>query len=102
MGTAEPLCKLCGNTQQWHRETPTQHQFIPMDGDLSGINARKEKPKQPTQVQPQGDPVLRIALLRAGVLTPDDLKKAEDDLKSGQPIIVFVDGSDLPQRNGGD
>src|SRR6478735_1806254 len=96
MATADE-CKLCGNDYAWHRDNieTLQHRFVPRDGSLAKLNDNREK-KPTAPVQPQGDPVLRIALLKAGIITPDQLQDAENDLKSGKPVVIYVDRPDLP------
>lgn len=95
----EPECKLCGSYQSDH--TPVMmHKFIPPDGDLSNLNGKREKREEKKPVTLPGDPVLRIALMKAGLLTPQQLEEAKNDFESGNPIIILVDKSDLPDGVG--
>jgi hypothetical protein len=100
MGT-DPPCKLCGNDQAWHREhTEIAHRYYPPDGDLSNLNGKREKREEKKPVAMPGDPVLRIALMKAGLLTPQQIEEAKHDFESGNPIVILVDKSDLPDGVG--
>lgn len=77
-------CLICGKSEQWHRDNNPSHSFS-VDGRLV-----KRAPSQAnlpsSQNQPQiatgGDPVLRMALIRAGVITPEDLTQVEAELNA--------------------
>jgi hypothetical protein len=72
-----------------------RHPFTP----LGGMAPPLQTPADPT---PTGtgvpapwpfDPVLRMALITKGVLTVDDLRKAEDTIRATNGQVVVNDGS---------
>lgn len=88
----EAVCKTCSQTRAWHQEHHPRHQFNP--GDVSfkeqfGQSAKQRK--EDAEAKPQApasypiDPVLRQALVDAGVITPEQLdaarRKIEDMTK---------------------
>ena len=100
-------CKTCGNTRIWHENNDTRHTFN--DGSVPfkttfGVRNRRTDGKSPEDgSEPVSrpawpfDPVLRQALIDKGVLTPQDLKDAEEK-------ILFVTGQfqQAVQTAGGD
>lgn len=87
-------CGTCGQTLLWHEENNPRHPFNSgQDGATAFLNtnrrrdqARAAKDAQrgsegPQIVSPGNDPVLRIALINRGVLTPADLVIAEEQLR---------------------
>lgn len=84
-------CSICLRSEQWHRENPaTAHPYSP-EGGAGKLNA---KPKETSKIVSQlgGDPALRLALISAGVITYEDLARAEEALRgardAGSPIVV--------------
>lgn len=85
-------CLTCGQTFGWHQEHNPRHPFS-TDGSTDFLNtnrrrdqARAAKGAQrgsggPQIVSPGNDPVLRIALINRGILTPADLVIAEEQLR---------------------
>lgn len=102
MTTSKPPCVTCGNSKEWHDANPqTQHVFndgsVPMsatfgrkraDGSKEPLNGpqRGAEPAvlRPPEMQSRWpfDPVLRQALIDKGVLTPQDLRDAEETIKA--------------------
>ena len=77
-------CLICGKDEQWHRDNQPNHDFS-IDGRLT-----KRAPSQASDPSSQnrprinmgGDPVLRMALIRKGVITPEDLTQVEAELSA--------------------
>lgn len=74
------LCRLCGLTEGEHRllHPQPQHAFS-VDGKLTVA-----KPPDSTvkRVSPPGDSVLRLLLIRSGVITVEQLLAIETELKA--------------------
>jgi hypothetical protein len=86
----ELVCETCKNPKLWHDSQPEgaiRHPFNPGNLPASAtFGKRDQRGKDPragtVQAQPASvpfpfDPVLRMALIRKGVITPDDLRDAE-------------------------
>lgn len=96
-------CKFCGKPESEH-SPGMAHRFIPKDGQGKLPQPQKNRPPSDASApapQPQGvirndfvDLPLRVALLRAGVITPDELSKAEEDVKNGGVLVV------VPEKRG--
>lgn len=77
-------CDICGHTQGWHDEHLTKHKF---NGGASSLNEKPPKitsesmpPFNPQSVEQSprlADPVLRMALINAGVITVEQLDSAQ-------------------------
>ena len=94
-GEGLPLCSLCGRARSDHMGF--QHAFSE-DGLLTDMKTAEkaaerneqrnaagddsEAPRAEIKRLPGGDPVLRLALIRAGVITPSDLEAVEHELKA--------------------
>jgi hypothetical protein len=78
--TMSDLCGACGRTRQWHRDNHPHHQFVGDDGPLQAVEIKSETLQRVTS----GDAVLRLALVKAGVLTDEDLDQAEKMLRLAQ------------------
>lgn len=76
----DSICSACGHTKQWHKDNRPRHMFRSV-GQPGGLI---EKPEQGGQQRTElpADPVLRLALIERGVLSPDDLRAAEEKLKA--------------------
>jgi hypothetical protein len=87
------ICKTCHHTRLWHDTNKPIHPFnsgqagatafLNRRGDRTPGSGRDGAPR-PTQGPPMlpSDPVLRVALLNAGILTPADLAAAEEQLRT--------------------
>ncbi len=83
------VCKYCHKDRQWHRDHPeVKHEFT-TNGPLQAKSSPVAPPPGdvPSSVPaprplPPGDPVLRMALIRAGVLSPQQLTDVEDELRA--------------------
>lgn len=87
-------CKTCGNTWDWHQANVTQHAYN--DGSISVSQTFGQKMPDGSRSTPGGapvvtevheqawpfDPVLRQALIDKGVLSPEDLREAEDKIRA--------------------
>lgn len=81
---AEKLCVICNWPERDHKERNMQHAFT-LTGELARRarnNDMNSSPGAEIKQLPQGDPVLRMALIRAGVITPEDLTQVENELKA--------------------
>lgn len=125
MTTPKPSdrCWTCGQTFEWHEDHKPVHPFnFGQDGATAVFKRapdRDHRRTTPTSPQPsQGpqmmslptDPVLRIALVNKGVLTPVDLVAAEEQLRQAiQEVVQSGEGKvqvgtaasvDVGQRTG--
>ena len=83
----EEECGVCGNTRKYH--TNKIHAFS-SDGRLEEAKPSMMMPSSPggprSQTAPQvatiGDPVLRMVMVRKGLITPDELLAADLELRS--------------------
>ena len=97
--TSRDRCKTCNHTEQWHKDNKPIHPFNTgqagakaflnpgRDRDpRSGVNGpQRGSQAAPTVVWPT-DPVLRVALISAGVITADNLRDAEAMLKASMGL----------------
>lgn len=77
-------CDICGQSQQWHDEHLTKHKF---NGGAASLNEKPPKitsesmpplnPQFDTATRMSTDPVLRMALVNAGVITVEQLDSAQ-------------------------
>ena len=81
----EPLCRVCKHPRSNH---PFRHPFQGFDQDAT-LKLPDDAPSSDAgmiQGSPgnalRGDPVLRMALIRAGVITADQLTQVEAELKA--------------------
>lgn len=85
-------CETCQRTREWHEENNPLH---PYNDGSAGARAflgasRRERTADATKSRQRGseappwpfDPVLRQALINKGVLTPEDLRDAEDQIRA--------------------
>jgi len=97
----EEYCTVCGKPRSNH---PFRHAFATTStgNTLKAIAAEQAEPEaseQRTQVVESaigGDPVLRLALIRRGIITPDDLAYVEQELK-GAGIAFAEQGMAQPR-----
>lgn len=88
-------CKTCGNTFGWHADHNSVHPFNDgQAGATAFLGPRRNRDDKRDGKTPQRgaetaspvawpfDPVLRQALIDKGVLTPDDLRAAEDKIRA--------------------
>lgn len=88
----DDVCKSCGKTFGWHEEYKPMHPFhAGQDGATAFLRrGRRDRERERTSprgsggpqiISPGNDPVLRIALINRGILTPADLVVAEEQLR---------------------
>lgn len=73
----DDCCSMCGNSRLWHNEHNPRHPFMTDEGPL-------RPPESTSGVRPTSmpmDPVLRMALIDAGVITTDQLDAAEKKIR---------------------
>jgi hypothetical protein len=84
-------CTTCSNTWTWHQANETRHEFN--DGTLPASKTFGKKlpdgsrtpgttPPVVEEARWPFDPVLRQALIDKGVITPDDLTRAEATIRA--------------------
>lgn len=93
------ICRTCGQTFGWHEQNKPIHPFNNgQAGAKAFLGPRRERdPRTDPKTSPNGsdtpprvvwptDPVLRVALITAGVITSDDLRNAEEMLRSSMGL----------------
>lgn len=81
------VCSTCGNTFGWHEESNPRHPFAALGTQSVLADTRRDERPAQTDSGPivrtstPFDPVLRLALIDAGVITPDDLDKADKKIR---------------------
>ncbi|MET0416535.1 MAG: hypothetical protein ABW022_11000 [Actinoplanes sp.] len=108
-------CKTCGQTFTWHQENKPVHPFNNGEaGATAFLNAGRDRDTRkrgngsprPAEDAPKvvwpTDPVLRIALIVSGVITADDLRKAEDMLKASMGLDGSRDGQSAEEARRGE
>lgn len=91
----DDVCQTCSQTRKWHQDQPegaVRHEFNDGSIPVSATFGRKDRRQRPgeertvqgrVEVQPWPlDPVLRQALINKGVITPDDLRHAEAQIRA--------------------
>lgn len=93
---ANELCDSCGLRKWWHDQNSPEHPFRSV-GD-KGERFKQDQPPPPTPIQ-LGDPIARVALIRAGVLTEMQLTEAEawvrEASRQGKALVVTHEGFEL-------
>lgn len=93
--TSREKCATCGHSAQWHKDNKPMHPFNEGQAGATAFlkqrgartprtdpnDAQRGAEGPPTVVWPN-DPVLRVALLNKGILTADDLRAAEEQLRA--------------------
>lgn len=79
MTDQEFTCRTCLNTREWHEVHRPRHPFnTGQSGATDFLKPKKEKPQPEIRQSAMPiDPVLRVALINKGVITPQDLRDAE-------------------------
>jgi len=111
MPSDDDRCETCGQAFAWHRENAPKHPFNSgQDGATAFLKRRGDRdPRQrgsgaqrgsegPQIVSPGNDPVLRIALINRGVLTPADLVVAEEQLRAALMEVQHAEQTEGPRR----
>jgi len=101
-------CQTCGKDFGWHRDNAPKHPFNNgQDGSTAFLKRRggrddglaTQRPQHGSQMlQMAGDPVLRIALINRGILTPADLVVAEEQLRAA---LMEVQNAQPPESSRG-
>lgn len=77
-------CQVCGKFPVEHRDPSISHAFS-TDGRLirrSPPDESKLESQGSTQALLKGDPLLRMALIRKGVITAEDLTQVEAEVRA--------------------
>lgn len=103
-------CDICDQTHPWPDGTMPKHPFSNGEPGSTAFLGRRDQRREPSPQRGSEaarlsqraaypiDPVLRQALVDKGVLTPQDLKDAEDKI---QAITGLFHQSNLPVTRGG-
>lgn len=96
LGGPPATCGTCGQSWNWHQDNRPRHDFTPPDG-AGGINVtppRTDTPPTTRVISGPFDPVLRQALMDAGIITPEMLRAAEAKIMvvTNQFREVMADG----------
>lgn len=104
-GRADDLCGVCGQSRFWHSTHHPRHKFVArgeemvleeVGADASGAPSDAAPAlggEPPTRRMPPADLVLRAALIRAGVISNDDLLQMEFALQVGGEVLIQQGGS---------
>lgn len=104
------ICQTCDNSRAWHEANKPMHPFNDGQAGATAFLGRRDQRREPGPQRGSEaarlsqraaypiDPVLRQALVDKGVLTPQDLKDAEDKI---QAITGLFHQSNLPVTRGG-
>jgi hypothetical protein len=86
----QALCTTCAQPWQWHLDHKPRHEFT-----NPGEDSRVKEPPAPVTAPRLGDPVLRLALIKAGVIKELNLDEAQiwlnEAVQQGKAVVV-VDG----------
>ena len=84
------ICQVCSQTEGWHRQHNPMHSFV-AEGEAPRLGVPPDPIPPPTTMR--GDPILRLALLKAGVITEPDLATAEKWMRTAaeQGMTVSVE-----------
>jgi hypothetical protein len=101
-GDQNDICNTCGMRRWWHEENQPRHEFT-LDEAAIRLPQVPASTPGPPQMQ-SGDLVLRLALLKAGVITETNLTEAEvwvrEAQRTGKALIVGDDGFVLESAEG--
>jgi hypothetical protein len=85
------LCGVCHHDRQWHRENPSVQHAFSENGQLSKKPVDSKPVNHASSGDPatqgsigrrlQGDPILRLLLIRKGIITTEELTQVEDELQ---------------------
>lgn len=112
-GLPEEVCAVCHKPKGNH---PYKHSFVP-ETESASLRSRDNHPSNQSSSRPTGaqgrvrnaqigDPVLRLIMLRKGIITVDDLNQVETELTASgvasyepSPLGESRDsGTDTPDR----
>lgn len=87
------LCQICHRDEEWHRIHRPRHAFVGPDDDP---RLRLDTPTPP-DMSVRGDPVLRLAMVKAGVLTDMQIFEAEVWVRQAaeRGMAVVVDNGEF-------
>jgi hypothetical protein len=97
----EDKCRVCGQTRRWHMEHQPHHVFSLTSAmpTTPEIEAKKQELEHPQKPRLQGDIVLRMALLKAGLLGEQDLEEArtwmEKAAEFGKAVVLEPDPASM-------
>jgi hypothetical protein len=84
----DDVCQTCTRTRRWHDENKPVHPFNDGQAGAKALLGQRRGTDTPRdRTGPQGppqyplDPVLRQALVDAGVITPQQLRDAEEKIR---------------------
>jgi len=89
------VCQVCHQSKEWHDTHRPHHIFVKFGEEPRLAEAQ---PPTPPPLR-MGDPVLRLALIKAGVLREQDITEAEVWLREaaneGMAVVVVEGGYKL-------
>lgn len=88
--TTQVLCTTCGQNEQWHHDHKPRHAFT-----NPGEETRRVDQPAPTPTPRSGDPLLRLVLMKKGLICQDDFDVAERFLSVAQQLnraVLVEDG----------
>ena len=96
MGDEEPRCRIChvpllshgGMKHKFRSEEDRQQGLIPAKASADASSNAGDRSRESLGVALSGDPVLRMALIRKGLITPDDLTAVEAELRASGVAAV--------------
>lgn len=78
--TRVALCQICNQTEEWHKLHGVKHAFSP-DSTKFRLAEHKITAEAVVNKLPS-DPVLRMVLIRKGIISVDDLAEVEKELRT--------------------
>lgn len=90
-------CRSCGQSKEWHEQNNPRHQFVPPDDSGPAVQLPDPPTPPPATATPRisGDPILRMALLKKGLLSQADIAEArtwmDEGFQRGLAVVVVPD-----------
>ena len=95
-------CRVCGITQRDHPLAEAEGRVNHPFGILKSLRDPKDAPKTSIKRGVSGDPVLRMLLVRKGIISPEEILQLETELRA-TGVIEHDNGTaeDVQPRNSG-
>jgi len=85
------ICDTCGLRRWWHEENNPSHAFVGEEGGPMRVSEVPTRVSPPSSVTP-GDLILRLALVKAGIVTEMQLTESEawvrEAARTGKALVV--------------
>lgn len=86
----DELCIVCQQSWEWHKAHKPKHKF-----QTENRVIELDEPPAPPQIARGGDPVLRLTLIKAGVITEEQLGETsrwvEAAREHGHAVVMLPD-----------